>query len=71
MSSAWSLSNVPVVGCRNKKVQARTDGPESIERSGGGVSEQRLACQGGGHESIERSGGGVSELSNKRLAALE
>ena len=38
-----SLSSVPVVGCRNVRAEGATDRAESIKRSGGGVSERRLA----------------------------
>ena len=34
-----SLSSVPVVGCRNGRARSVTRRPESIKRSGGGVSE--------------------------------
>ena len=37
---AYSLSNVPVVGCRNTDTPREERRVESIERSGGGVSEQ-------------------------------
>ena len=44
-TAGWSLSSVPVVGCRNKGKQSEPVRNESIKRSGGGVSERRSASR--------------------------
>ena len=42
LNNERSLSSVPVVGCRNNRCPCAAPLPESIKRSGGGVSEQTL-----------------------------
>ena len=40
-----SLSNVPMVGCRNSTSALEAESSESIKRSDGGVSEQDGVCR--------------------------